>query len=152
PGGSGPAVKTFVDANITIAPDATNEVGAPHTFTVTVKRNLGDGAGLVAAGGEHVTFSLTNSNGAAFALNAASSTCDDAGANTNAAGQCTIVFTSPSAGKVTGNATAILTVAGLSLTRDTDPATAAIRTGPGGSGPAVKTFVDARITIAPDAT
>ena len=36
------------------------------------------------------------------------STCDNAGANTDAAGQCTITFTSNSAGKVTGHATATL--------------------------------------------
>ena len=39
------AVKTFVDAQIHIAPSATNRVGQPHTFTVFVEKNLGDGAG-----------------------------------------------------------------------------------------------------------
>ena len=58
----------------------------PHTFTVTLMKDIGDGAGFVAAAGEHVDFTLTDSNGASFTLNAASSTCDDAGANTNASG------------------------------------------------------------------
>ncbi|HLG00806.1 MAG TPA: prealbumin-like fold domain-containing protein, partial [Acidimicrobiia bacterium] len=151
-GNSGPVVKTWVDARITITPDDTNEVGQPHTFTVDVEQNAGDGAGFVAATVGDVDFTLTNSNGAAFALNAAASTCDDAGDNLDAAGQCTIVFTSASAGKVTGNASVSLSVGGVALTRDTDPATAAVGAGPGGSGPAVKTFVDARITITPTAT
>ena len=35
---SGPAVKTWVNAKIAITPNATNEVGQPHTFTVTLRR------------------------------------------------------------------------------------------------------------------
>ena len=61
---SGPAVKTFVDAKIAITPDATNRIGAPHTFTVTLSKDLGDGAGFVAFAGAHVDFTLTDSNGA----------------------------------------------------------------------------------------
>src|SRR5262249_35066046 len=63
-GTSGPAVKTWVDASITIAPDATNEVGDSHTFTVTVKKALGAGAGLVPAAGETVNTSIANTFGA----------------------------------------------------------------------------------------
>ncbi|MGE5123827.1 MAG: SpaA isopeptide-forming pilin-related protein, partial [Acidobacteriaceae bacterium] len=140
---SGDAVKTFVDAYITISPDDTNEVGDPHTFTVTVYENDGSGGGFKAAAGEDVDFTLTDSNGAASVLNAASSTCDDAGANTNASGQCTIVFTSNSAGQVTGHASSNVSVGGLSLFRETDG------TAPN-SGDALKTFVDARISISPD--
>jgi len=149
PGGSGPAVKTFVDANITITPpNATNEVGQNHTFTVTVKQNAGGGAGFVnVPNGTKPTVTLVNSNGAAF--NISSNVCFTAGTT---AGQCTVTFTSPSAGVVTGNASVTLTIGGVTLTRDTNPATASIPAGPGGSGPAVKTFVDANITIGPDGT
>src|SRR5262249_34865279 len=35
PGGSGPAVKRFVDANVSITPNGVNEVGTAHTFTVS---------------------------------------------------------------------------------------------------------------------
>ena len=70
-------------------------------------------------------FTLTNSNGATAVVNAASSTCDDAGDNLSAAGTCTIVFSSATAGQVNGDASVTLTVGGLSLTRDTDPATPA---------------------------
>src|SRR6185436_19024801 len=67
-----------------------------------------------------------------------------------------IVFVSPSAGQVTGNASVTMTITtatgSATVTRDTNPATANIGAGPGGSGPAVKTFVDANITITPNAT
>src|SRR5207249_4238880 len=61
---SGPATKTWVNARILIAPNATNEVGQPHTFTVTLQKDTGTGV-FVAAAGEHVDVTLTDSNGAA---------------------------------------------------------------------------------------
>lgn len=133
--------KTWVDANITITPDGTNPVNVPHTFTVTVMKDDGLGGGLVAAAGEHVDFTLTDGGGAVAVLDAVNSTCDDAGPNTDVNGQCVIVFTSATAGTTTGNAFVTLTVGGVSLTRDTDPATAGVGAGPGGSGPAVKTWI-----------
>jgi phosphoheptose isomerase len=137
------AKKTWVDAKITISPNATNEVKAPHTFTVTLMKDVGDGAGFVPAAGEHVDFTLSNSNGATHT--AATGTCTGGGANTNAAGQCTITFTSPAAGKVTGHATSTLTIGGIPVTVATD--------GIGNnSADAVKTFVDARISISPNGT
>src|SRR6185436_19574714 len=141
---SGPAVKTFVDAKIAISPDATNRVGAPHTFTVTLMKDLGDGNGFVAFSGAHVNFTLTDSNGAVSVLNAAASTCDDAGPNTDGNGQCTIVFTSNSAGKVTGNASWTGTLGTPSAFTVSTNGVAP------NSGPAVKTFVDANIQIAPN--
>ena len=138
-----PAVKTWVNARISIAPDATNEVGKPHTFVVTVQKDTGTGT-FVAAANEHVDFTLTNSNGAGAVLDAVASTCDNAGANTDLSGQCTIVFSSPTAGKVTGHASATLAVNGSApFTIQTD--------GTGqNSGNAVKTYVDANIQIAPN--
>ena len=100
---SGPAVKRWVNARIAIAPNATNEVGQPHTFTVTLQQDTGNGAGFVAFAGQHVDFTLTPAGGASALLDAAASSCDDQ--NTNAAGQCTIVFTSNTAGTVNGHAT-----------------------------------------------
>jgi hypothetical protein len=137
---SGDAVKTWVNAKISIAPDATNEVNQPHTFTATLLKDAGDGAGFVAAAGERIVVTLTDSNGAA--RTPPTGTCTNAGANTNASGQCTITFTSPTAGRVTAHATATLSLGGLSITVHTD--------GTGGnSGDAVKTFVDANIQINP---
>src|SRR5207249_5571121 len=84
-------LKTWVNAKIALSPDATNEVGQPHTFIVTLSKDPGTGA-YVAAAGEHVSVTMPGVN-----LDAAASTCDDAGANTDAQGQCTIVFTSATA-------------------------------------------------------
>ncbi len=140
---SGDVTKRFVDARISIGEDDVNRVGETHTFTVTVTENAGLGAGWVAAAGEHVDFTLTNSLGALAVLNAAASTCDNVGPNTDVNGQCTIVFTSNTPGLVTGHAQSFVQVGGLSLFRQTD--------GLGGNtGDANKRFVDARISIAPD--
>src|SRR4029079_10579018 len=75
------------------------------------------------------------------------STCDNAGANTDANGQCTIVFTSTLPGRTTGNGFVTLVVGGVSLTRDTDPATLTVGAGPNGSGPAVKNWFTAQCTL-----
>ena len=118
-----------------------------------MEKNTGNGAGFVPATVGDVDFTLMNDGGAVFVLDAGASTCDDAGPdNLDPSGQCTIVFTSGSAGTITGKASVTLSVEGVSLTRDTDPATASICSGPGGSGPAVKRYVDARIAIAPSDT
>src|SRR5262249_38624986 len=62
---SGPAVKTFVDANITITPStATNPVGTNHVLTVHVNVNDGSGAGYVNAPvGTTVTGSISSGPG-----------------------------------------------------------------------------------------
>jgi uncharacterized repeat protein (TIGR01451 family) len=139
-GDSGPVTKFFEDANISIAPNATNAVGQPHTFTVTVLDNAGDGNGYVPAANEPVTVTLTSTNGA----NAVPST--PLSGTTNASGQFQVTFTSATAGQVIGNASTTFTLNGVTLTR----ATGDSRTGD--SGPATKTFVDERISIAPNAT
>src|SRR6266508_3536122 len=68
----------------------------------------GQGKTTTAATDGHVDFTLTDSNGASSSLNAAASTCDDAGDNLDEFGQCTIVFVSYSAGQVTGHASITL--------------------------------------------
>lgn len=133
------AIKRFVDAKISITPDDVNGIGETHTFVVDVDKDLGDGAGLVAATEGDVDFTLTDTNGAVNDVDNAASTCDDAGDNLDANGQCTIVFTSDSAGTVTGHASVTLEITTdegtVTLTRATD--------GAGGStGDAVKQFVD----------
>ncbi|MGH9891581.1 MAG: prealbumin-like fold domain-containing protein, partial [bacterium] len=138
---SNPAVKTWVDAKIGIADPGTNEVGDPHTFIVTLEKN--SGSGFVAASGEHVDFTLTSAFGADCVVDEAASTCDDAGANTDSNGQCTIAFSSDSAGQCVGSASAELIVGGITLIRSTD--------GSGeNSGEATKTYVDASIAISPE--
>ena len=97
---TGDAVKTYVNAKISITPNATNEVGQPHTFTVTLKKDTGTG-GFVAAADEHVDCHADRLE-RRRRTRRGDRHLHDAGANTNASGQCTITFTSPTAGKVTG--------------------------------------------------
>src|SRR5207237_1156978 len=106
-GDSGPATKTFEDARISITPNATNAVGQPHTFTVTVLQDdgLAIGApgwdafnGFGASAGRAVTVTLTDKNGAVDV---------PAGSlprTTDANGQFQVTFTSATAGQVVGNA------------------------------------------------
>ena len=140
-GNSDAAVKTWVDAKIGIADPGTNEVGQPHTFIVTLEKD--PGTGFVAAAGEDVDFNLTSSFGADCQVDEEASTCDDAGANTDDNGQCTIVFSSASAGQCVGSASATLLVGGETLVRSTDGSSE-------NSGEATKTYVDASIAITPE--
>src|SRR5207342_902949 len=55
-GGSGNASKSWATARIRIAPNDANEIGQPHTFTVTVEQD--SGSGFTGVAGAHVDFSL----------------------------------------------------------------------------------------------
>src|SRR5438067_6494450 len=112
-GDSAKPTKTWVDARITVSGSSTNAVGSPHTFTVTVEKNLGVGGGFVAAAGETVTSSLT----APGAITGG--TCTGAG-TTDLSGQCTIIVGSSAAGTSTLSASVSLTVSGVPLTRSLD--------------------------------
>ncbi|MBI3913840.1 MAG: prealbumin-like fold domain-containing protein [Chloroflexi bacterium] len=138
-GSSGPANKLWVDARILIAPNGVNEIGKPHTFTVSVLKNAGDGAGYVAATNQAVLVTLTNSNGANAVVSANS--CNSTDGN----GKCSVTFASSTAGIVKGHASASIIVGGLTLARETNGAN-------GNSGDAVKTYVDAKISIRDSAT
>src|SRR5205823_5251652 len=116
----------------------------PHTLTVTVQKDLGDGKGLVAAPGEHVEFTLTNGSATGYVLDATKTTCGLVGANTDAGGQCVIVFTSNSAGPITGHASVDLTIGGVTLHRESGDGAH------GDSANAKKTFVDAGISLSPN--
>ena len=115
-----------------IAPNGSNVVGNPHTFTATVYLNDGDGTGFHAVGaGVAVTLTLTSSNGASItpitpaAASSVSGNVDTFNLTTNANGQASVTFTSPTAGQVVGSASATLSIpGGGSVTRttgDTDP-------------------------------
>jgi hypothetical protein len=134
--GDGPnATKNWEAAKISIAPNATNEIGQPHTFTVTIQQDTGSGFVAVPAG-TSCNITLTGANGA---------TPNPAGPFnlvTNANGQCSVTFTSATAGTVTGHATSTLTINGVVFNLSTNG------TAPN-SGDAVKTFVDANIAITP---
>jgi hypothetical protein len=134
------ALKTYEDAYVTIAPNGTNEVGKPHTFTATVFENLGDGNGYVKApDGTTVVITLSNSNGAV---------ANPAGpfTLTTVNGSASVTFTSATAGTVTGNASIDVTLNGVELTRSTGDGVSQ------DSPNAVKVFEDAYVTITPNGT
>jgi hypothetical protein len=138
---SADAVKTFVDAKIAITSSAAKEVGQAQTFTVALMKDTGDGTGFHGASGEHVDVTLTDSSGAAHT--APSGTCTGAGANTDSGGQCTITFSSPAVGKVTGHASSALSVGGSA------PFTVATDGTAPSSGDATVEWVDARVSLTP---
>ena len=127
-------------ANVQIAGNDINEVGDQHTFTVTANEVFGGSASP--SNDAHVDFELTSANGATPIVNTALSTCDDAGVNVNASGQCTIVFNSATVGTVTGSATASIPVEGQTFVVTTNGLA-------GNSGTVQKRFVDSRITLSP---
>lgn len=130
-------IKRYVDASITITPgQAVNEVGTPHTFTITV-RAFPDGTGTPTFGPISPTVSP--------APDSQNSTCDSptiSGDGNTAT--CTVTITDAQAGTFTVNASASVTMGGVTVTRSTSG-----NSGPGGTGPAVKHFVDAAVTIGP---
>jgi hypothetical protein len=134
-GDSPDATKSWWNAAIVIAPNATNEVGQPHTFTVTVLQDTG--AGLVPVGsGLPCNITLTPANGAnpvpAGPFNL----------TTNASGQCSATFTSQTGGRVTGHGSSTVTINGVVMNVETDGVAP-------NSGDAVKTFVDANMQLTP---
>jgi hypothetical protein len=136
---AGPQAFPICGANISIAPDAVNEVGQTHTFTATVNQEFGATEAPV-ADGTVVTVTLTAANGAVV-----SNVVDNCASPGTVGGTCTVSFTSNSAGTVTGHAAADVTLGGLTIHVETD--------GTGSnSDDAVKTFVDAAIGIATDDT
>jgi len=131
------ATKRFVDGRVSITPDDVNGIGESHTFVVDAEQNIG--SGFVAATDGHADVTLVDAGGAVNLIDTAASTCDDAGDNLDANGQCTITFTSNTTGTVTGHATVSINITtaqgNITITRETDGAA-------GNSDDAAKEFVD----------
>jgi hypothetical protein len=130
---SADAAKTYINAQIVITSDSTNEVGDDHTFTVTVKKDLGDGAGLVAASDETVVGSIVGTG------SISGGTC----LTTDVLGQCTIIVSSATSGTGTIHATVTLSLGtpSVNITRATGDGLS------GDSNDTHKTWVDAKISI-----
>jgi hypothetical protein len=138
-GSSGPATKTYVDASVAIGPSADNEVGHAHIFTVTVT--------AIPSGASPVVFtSITPSVTPTTGLTENTSTCGSPTINNDVA-TCTLTINSSTSGVYTANVTAVVTMGGTAVTRSTNSQVAPH--GPGGSGPATKTYVDASIGLNP---
>ena len=111
----GNALKTFVDANIQIAPlSDNNPVSTNHTLTGHVNVNDGSGAGFVSApAGTVISFALVNSGGASAAF-VGPATCTVA-----TGGSCSVVISSSTTGTTTVKASTTVVVGGVSLVRST---------------------------------
>jgi hypothetical protein len=132
PGGTGSATKDFVDASISICCNGVNEVGKSHTFDITVH--------AYPSGAETTGYAITTD--VTPTPDSQSSTCDDPtitdGGNT---ATCTLTISNDTVQTFTANASADVTMGGVTVTRSTSG-----NAGPGGSGPATKTFFTATIT------
>ncbi len=137
---TGAAVKRYVDAKIGIEKSAVNGIGESHTFTVNVQKDEGRGAGFEAAPGAKPTVSLTDTNGDAVAPR--SESCST---GTDAAGNCTVTFSSSKPTTITGSASVSIVfqdqdpTRNITVTRSTDGKAP-------NSGAAVKQFVDGSLT------
>lgn len=129
PAGNTGATKTFVDASVAITGTATNNVNDAHVFTV-IATAIPAGAATVVF--DSITTTLTPVPGTA------ATTCDRPSVDGNTA-TCTLTINSDVAGVFVAHATVRLTVGGVAVVRSTDAAIAPA--GPGGSGPATKTYV-----------
>jgi hypothetical protein len=116
-----------------VAPNATNPVGMAHNFTVTVEKD--EGSGWVPADGVSVNASLTG----------VGSIISSGPYTTDGSGQVIVTVNSSVPGIANLHASATVNVTGVDIDVDTD-----------GYGAFVvdneKTWVDARISIAPNAT
>ncbi len=124
---SGPATKTFVNANIKIGPPtADNPVGTTHVLTITVN-GLG---GNVASG--TATAAIVSGPGSFVGSPTRAPT-----PVAQRRATCTVTITSATAGTTVVKATSSISVAGLAITRETNTAA---NTTAGGSGNAAKTW------------
>jgi hypothetical protein len=96
--------KTWVDARISIEASGTNDVGDPHTFTVTLEQH--DGTGWGPAGNVPV---------AVEELGVGEITGQTCAGGTTAEGTCTVTVNSQIAGSSTVHASAKVTVLGVSI-------------------------------------
>lgn len=111
-GNSGPATKTWVDANIQISPlTATDPINDQHTLTGHVNINTGTGGYVNAPDGTVINFAIASGPGS---LSAPS--CTTSGGT----GSCTDTLTSPTVGTTVVNASTAVVVGGVTLNRITD--------------------------------
>ena len=133
-GGSGPAVKTYVDARISVGPDGVNAVGDPHPVNAHLEVN--DGTGWVnAPAGVTIDLAILSGPGSLTA-----SSCV-----IGAGGACGVTLNSNAAGTTIVTASATVDVEGVALSRSTNS-----NAGPGGSDNLTKQWVNASVAITPD--
>jgi hypothetical protein len=126
------AEKHWVDALILInPPQATNEVGDDHVYTISVQQKSGG-----------VSSPATGLNVHASIVSGPGSFIGPDGCTTNATGDCTVTISSDATGLTTVQAEATVVVNGKSIVVKTDGAG-------GNASPAVKRWVNARLSVTP---
>jgi len=108
---SGPAIKRYVDAHITVTPNDTNFIYDPHTFTISVTQ---DPDGETPATTANITPTITP------APTSQSTTCTNAVAFVNNVATCTVTINSSSVGSFVASASATVTIGGVQITISTD--------------------------------
>lgn len=130
------ANKIFVDASIEIDPlQDVNNINSEHVFTITVT--------IYPAGADVTDLTIIPSLDPAADEEADTCATPDVDGDTRT---CTVTINHGSAETFTLNASVTMTIEGETITRDTDPATADVGAGPGGTGPATKEFVEGTLT------
>ena len=130
-GNSGPALKHWVDALLTISPpSAANQIGDTHTFVAHLLIDKGDGNGMQNAANEVIHFTKTAGPG----------TLQNTTCTTLADGTCSVHLTSGQTGLSTVSAS---WSNGIQVGNDTAAAKAF-------SGDALKHWVDAQLRITPE--
>jgi hypothetical protein len=133
---SGPAAKTYVDVRISIKNPGDNVVGNEHIFTILLERDLGDGNDWVPFSGQTVTASNT---GVGAFVGSSTPTTDSNGEATvtiNSANPGSSIVSASFAGEIVAG------YDGTYVEISTDGTA-------GNSGPVVKTWWVARITLTP---
>jgi hypothetical protein len=138
PDGSGPATKVYVDASVGIGPSAVNPIGKEHVFTVVVN--------AYSQGETPVVFESITPSVAPQPLSM-TTTCDNPTVSATPTGEqatCTLTIDNDLPSTFTANVVAEVQMGTVTVTRST-----ASNPGPGGTGPATKTYVSANIGISP---
>src|SRR5262249_30228026 len=125
-------------ANIQITPNGVNEINTPHTFTVHINATNA-GVSQNAPDGTHATVTLKDENN--NTVTPTSDTCQASGAGP-VNGDCTVTVNSTTAKVITATASTTFTFNGSTLSASTDGVAP-------NSGPAVKRYVDANVSITP---
>jgi len=145
---SGPATKTWVNAKISISPaTATNAVGTTHDLTCTIEIN--DGSGWTNAPNGTVCDADISGVGG-FVSGDDDCTVDGGDGNCILTITSSVVGTSTVVACTAEDNTGGVVVGGVTLFRCTDGQS--VESGSSNSGSASKTWVDAKISITPDAT
>lgn len=134
------AVKTWVDLRVRIDPQQdTNPLNEPHTFTISITQNLGNGVWLPITDGVTATVTVAPQP-IGFTL-----TSDSCASSGTVNGECAVVINSSVAQFYTANAAVTVNVAGQTITRSTQGDQANLAAG--GSGPATKTYQEGAVVI-----